>query len=238
MENNKRQEVEEMFDAIAPRYDLLNHLLSFGIDKGWRKKVAKKVAASSPKKVLDVATGTADLIIAMQKKCGGECKFVGGDISTLMLERGKAKLKKLGIEAELIVADALELPFESGEFDALSCAFGVRNFADVEKGVAEMARVLRSGGVCCILEYSPQKRRSLWNSLFRFYFSKILPFIGGLISGNRAAYSYLPNSVEGFCTESEFLEILSKVGFEKVSARSIMGGVVTLYTGYRKQISL
>lgn len=234
MKKDKRQEVEDMFDAIAPRYDLLNHLLSFGIDKGWRKKVAKIVASSHPKKVLDVATGTADLLIAMAKRCDKDCQFIGGDISTQMVERGKVKVAKLGINAELMIADALDLPFGDKEFDALSCAFGVRNFADVEKGVSEMARVLKSGAVCCILEYSPQNRKSLWNSLFRFYFSKILPFFGGLISGNRAAYTYLPNSVEGFYSEEEFVKILSRVGFERVSARSIMGGVVTLYSGYKK----
>ncbi len=234
MAKNKRQEVEEMFDAIAPRYDLLNHLLSFGIDKGWRKRVAKKVAATEPSKVLDVATGTADLIIAMAKRVGDECEFVGGDISKEMIAVGELKVKKRGINAELLVADALDLPFEDGEFDAVTCAFGVRNFADVERGVSQMARVVRGGGLCCILEYSPQRHRTLWNSLFRFYFSKVLPFVGGVISGNRAAYSYLPRSVEGFYEEADFAELMERVGFREVELRSIMGGVVTLYTGYKK----
>lgn len=223
-----------MFDAIAPKYDLLNHLLSFGIDKGWRKRVAKRVAATKPERVLDVATGTADLIIAMAKRVGGECEFVGGDISKEMVAVGEVKVRKRGIRAQLQIADALDLPFGDSEFDAVTCAFGVRNFADVERGVAQMARVVRSGGLCCILEYSPQRRRTLWNSLFRFYFSKVLPFVGGVISGNRAAYSYLPKSVEGFYEEGDFVELMGRVGFERVERLSIMGGVVTLYTGYKR----
>ncbi len=234
MKRTKREEVEEMFDTIAPKYDLLNHLLSFGIDKGWRKKVAKKVAAHEPRRVLDVATGTADLLIAMEKRVEKPCEFVGGDISREMVERGKVKLKKLGISAELMIADALDLPFGDSEFDALTCAFGVRNFQDVEKGVSQMARVLKTGGLCCILEYSPRERKTLWTWMFGVYFKKVLPFIGGVISGSRAAYTYLPKSVEGFCTESEFVEILGKVGFEKTTSQTIMGGVVTLYTGIKK----
>ncbi len=234
MSKSKRQEVEEMFDTIAPKYDLLNHLLSFGIDKGWRKKVAKHIAAHKQHKLLDVATGTADLLIAIDKKVEGKCEYVGVDISKEMIVRGEAKLKKLGIPATMQIADALNLPFKDGEFDALTCAFGVRNFENVEKGVSEMSRVLSSGAVLCILEYSPQERKNLWNCIFRFYFSKILPFIGGLISGDRAAYSYLPRSVTEFYSEEEFVKILEKVGFEKCNVKSIMGGVVTLYKANKK----
>ncbi len=230
---SKREEVEQMFDAIAPRYDLLNHVLSFGIDKRWRRKVARRVASVKPEYVLDVATGTADLVIAMNRATGSGTKYQGVDISKEMVARGVQKLEKLGVDATLSIGDALNLEFEDGEFDALTCAFGVRNFEDIERGVSEMHRVLKSSAICCILEYSPQRRNTLWNRLFRFYFSHILPPIGRLVSGNKGAYTYLPKSVEGFYYEDEFIELLHRVGFQRAEAKSIMGGVVTLYTAYK-----
>ncbi len=230
---SKREKVEEMFDAIAPRYDLLNRILSLGIDRRWRSKVARLVAKSNPLRVLDVATGTADLLIAMNKATGSNTTYQGIDISKEMIARGRIKLEKQKIDAELMLGDALNLDFQHSEFDALTCAFGVRNFEDVERGVSEMQRVLKSGAICCILEYSPQRRNTLWNRLFNFYFRSILPRIGRLVSGNKGAYKYLPESVSGFYYEDEFVDLLHRVGFKSAEARSIMGGIVTLYIAYK-----
>ncbi len=227
---NKKERVEQMFDAIAPRYDMLNHLLSFGIDNRWRRQVAKLIKKHNAKNVLDVATGTGDLLIAIDKQCS--CQILGLDLSAEMVEIGRKKLTKRGVKAQMMQGDAENLPFESGSFDAVTCAFGVRNFGDIKRGVSEFYRVSAPGALCAILEYSPNQQKGLWNSLFRFYFKRVLPFVGGVISGNRAAYRYLPDSVDGFYAESEFVELMSAIGFEKCKAKSIMGGVVTLYTGY------
>lgn len=227
---HKKELVEKLFDEIAPRYDMLNHLLSLGIDKRWRRKVALVVAAHKPSKVLDVATGTGDLIVAIRASV--ECEVVGVDLSREMIERGRVKLLKRGIDAQMVQGDAENLEFDSDSFDALTCAFGVRNFGNLEAGLSEFHRVLKPGSICCILEYSRSERKSLYIRLFNLYFKHILPLVGGLISGSREAYQYLPDSVDGFCTEAEFVKKLEVIGFENCRAQSIMGGVVTLYTAY------
>lgn len=226
----KKERVERMFDEIAPRYDMLNHLLSFGIDKRWRKRVARIVALQKPSSVLDVATGTGDLIVEIKSKV--ECEVVGVDLSREMIERGRAKLLRRGIEAQMLQGDAENLAMDSASFDAVTCAFGVRNFGNLEAGLREFYRVLRPGAICCVLEYSKGERKSLYTRLFNLYFKYILPLIGGAISGSRAAYQYLPDSVEGFCTEGEFIAKLEDAGFKNCEAKSIMGGIVTLYTAY------
>lgn len=228
-QEDKKERVEKMFNSIAPKYDLLNHLLSFGIDNNWRKKVAKSVKEHNPTTILDLATGTGDLLIALHRKMP-ECKIVGADLSEEMVKVGIAKLKRKGIDAKMMVADAENLPFQDSEFEALTCAFGVRNFGNLEAGLSEMKRVVAEGGKIAILEYSRNQRKNLWTALFNLYFKRILPFIGGIISRNRAAYQYLPDSVEGFCTNDEFLAKLTEIGFINCQAKSFMGGIVTLFT--------
>ncbi len=237
--NGKKEMVEEMFDAIAPNYDRLNHILSLGIDKKWRRKVAKIIAQKNrtPNKlnVLDVATGTADLIIEMSKTCDKNSSFVGIDISAQMLKIGESKLRKIELNSQLIQGDALSLPFPKDSFEAVTCAYGVRNFEDAKKGVTEMYRVLKNEGVCVILEYSPRKKKNLWNRVFELYFKRILPWIGSWISKNKNAYRYLPKSVENFYTKEEFSTLIAGCGFQSVVAEDIMGGVVTLYQAIKKE---
>ncbi|MFR9546505.1 MAG: class I SAM-dependent methyltransferase, partial [Rikenellaceae bacterium] len=151
-------------------------------------------------------------------------------LSEEMVKVGVAKLQRKGIEAKMMVADAENLPFEECEFEALTCAFGVRNFGNLSAGLSEMRRVVSKGGKIAILEYSRNQRKNLWTALFNLYFKKILPFIGGVISRNRAAYQYLPDSVDGFCTNDEFIEKLNNTGFINCKAKTYMGGIVTLFT--------
>ncbi len=236
--------VRDMFEQIAPRYDLLNRLLSFGIDRGWRKKLSRKLVAqlldrsrTKANRVLDVATGTADLIVAFEKESTKQRlenrEYTGIDITQGMVEIGREKLKKRGLSAELKVADAMNLPFGDDRFAAVSCAFGVRNFPDARRGVSEMYRVLCSGGGVYILEYSPSEVKGLWGAIFRFYFKRVLPTIGGWVSGSKAAYEYLPASVDDFLSASEFKEVLLSEGFTDVEVRQLMGGVVTLYSAIK-----
>ncbi len=234
----KDTKVRDMFEDIAPRYDLLNRLLSFGIDKGWRRRLVRDYtrdfkAWEGELSLLDVATGTADLIVEFSRQTKRRAlslnRIEGMDITPGMLEVGRRKLQKKGVAATLSVGDAMSLEYGDGEFSALSCAFGVRNFPDVRRGVQEMHRVLCSGGRAYILEYSPSEVRGLWGALFKFYFKRILPLVGGLISGSRTAYEYLPSSVDGFYSAQQFAVLLGEVGFSQVRVLQLTGGVVTLY---------
>lgn len=213
-----------MFDAVAQRYDLLNHLLSLGIDRGWRAKVVRSVAGSA--QVLDVATGTGDLAIGLVR--GGVNRVVGVDLSPGMVEVGQKKVASYGDRIELMVGDAEDLPFADGRFDAVTCAFGVRNFEHLEVGLREMCRVVKKGGVCVVLEFSTPKT-AVWGTLYRLYFHRVLPVVGRWISGSRGAYSYLPQSVDASVQGAEFCALLARVGFSKNSARRLTGGVATIY---------
>lgn len=218
-----------MFDGIAPRYDLLNHLLSLGIDRGWRRKAVKAVCAGDPARVLDVATGTGDLAIAIAHALPG-VEVTGIDLSEQMLSIGAKKAA--GFPITLQTGDACALSFDDGSFDAVSAAFGVRNFEDVERGVGEMARVLRPGGSMVVLEFSTP-RNGLFAGLFRCYFHRLLPAIGGMISGDRNAYRYLPESVDGFPAPDEFLKLMERAGITNGRARRLTGGIACLYTGVK-----
>lgn len=230
----KKKQVAEMFDGIAGRYDFLNHFLSLGIDKIWRNKAIREVAAHQPNNILDVATGTGDMAINASRKLP-QAHIVGVDISTQMLEEGGKKLKKLGLEQtiELREADSENLPFSTGQFDVLMCAYGVRNFENLIVGLQEMNRVLRPGGKVVILEFSQPKRFPI-AQLYRFYFKHILPGIGKLVSRHSQAYTYLPASVAAFPEGDKFVAILSNCGFEKAVARPLSFGITTLYTALKK----
>lgn len=222
----KKEEVRQMFDSVAARYDLLNHLLSFGIDRRWRKKVVRTVAGAG--EVLDVATGTGDLALGLAR--GGVRKVMGVDLSAGMVEVGRAKVAKspYADRIEMGVGDAEALPFQTGRFDAVTCAFGVRNFEHLENGLAEMCRVLKKGGVCVVLEFSTPRNR-VWGALYRFYFHRVLPVVGRWISGSRGAYTYLPQSVDGSVQGAAMGALLTKVGFSTQSAKRLTGGVATIY---------
>lgn len=213
-EKGKKEQVAEMFDNIAPKYDFLNHFLSFGIDKIWRRRAIRLLMQHSVYNILDVATGTGDFAIESIKF--GAQKVTGVDISEQMLAAGRAKVEALGFGRQIILkkADSEELCFSDNTFDAVTVAFGVRNFENLSKGLDELFRVLKSGGVICILEFSKPKYFPV-KQLYRFYSFYILPFLGRFFSKDNSAYRYLPESVDQFPDEEEFLAFLVKSGFKK-----------------------
>lgn len=227
-ENSKKEQVEQMFDNIAPTYSFLNHFLSFGIDKRWRKKVVKKLLEKEPKKILDIAAGTGDLSFALLKLKPE--KIVGLDLSEKMLSvaRKEAKVKDMHHKIEFTKGDSESLPFKDKEFDAITCAFGVRNFENLDKGLAEMYRALKPDGKIVILEFSQPKSKFV-AAFYNLYFNKILPTIGNLISKDKRAYTYLPVSVHNFAYGESFCKHLKKVGFSKTHCTPLTSGIATIY---------
>lgn len=223
----KKKEVEEMFDNIAPKYDLLNHVLSMKIDVLWRNNLVKWMDKDAPKEVLDVATGTADLAIAVHK--GTSAKVVGLDLSQLMLNVGIEKIKKLNLEGQISMekGDAENLRFESNKFDAVCVAFGVRNFENLEKGLSELRRVVKENKSVYILEFS--KVEGFLGPFYQFYFKNILPQIGKLVSKDNRAYTYLPDSVNAFPFGEKMKNILLEAGFKTVEYRKQSFGIATIY---------
>ena len=224
------QQIGRMFDEISPRYDFLNHLLSFGVDRYWRKKVVKLLKKEKPKSILDVATGTGDLAIALTKT--GASYITGIDISEGMLKVGIEKIKKLGLQNRILLrpgnAEALDQPDHT--FSAVTVAFGVRNFTHLEKGLSELYRVLIDGGTLVILEFS-KPRKAPFKQLYNFYFRYILPVIGRLISRHSNAYTYLPDSVSKFPSGEEFTRILTEIGFKEVKWLPLTFGIASIYVG-------
>lgn len=225
-EGSKREQVERMFDAISPRYDLLNRLFSLGTDQGWRERVMRKVAQEPVHRLLDVATGTADLALMAARQVE---HVTGADISAGMLEHGRHKVERAGLtdRVKLVRADASDLPFAADSFDAITVAFGVRNFEDLERGIRGMFRVLKPGGRLFVLEFS--RPRGVLRPFFRFYFHHVMPFIGRIISKDNAAYSYLPASVEAFPEGTVFERLLLANGGADVGSERLSGGIATLY---------
>ena len=219
-----------MFDAIAPRYDLLNRVLSGGIDQTWRKKVIRRILTDSPERVLDVATGTGDL--AIMAAAMGVPKIVGVDISQEMLYVGQQKIdaKFLDDRITLQKGDAERLPFSDSQFDAAMVAFGVRNFEDLSEGLSQIYRVIRPGGRLVVLEFSQPKMFPI-KQLYKFYGRFILPRIGRMISGDQGAYTYLPESIAVFPEGEQFLDYMREVGFEELDARRLTFGVASMYSG-------
>lgn len=222
--------IATMFDRISSKYDALNHLLSLNIDKVWRRKAAKEVAKHQPATILDLATGTADLAIALAKR-NPQAHIVGMDISEKMLEIGKKKVakQKMDPQIELRVGDAASLPFVDNTFDTVTVAFGVRNFEDLDKGLSEIHRVLKPNGQAVILEFSMPERFPV-KQLYRFYFKRLLPFIGRIVSKDKSAYSYLPASVEHFPKPNIFVEMLAQKRLSNGQAKPLTFSIATLYT--------
>jgi len=225
---SKKEVVREMFDEISPRYDFLNHFLSFGIDRNWRTKVVRIIKMNGSRQILDVATGTGDLAIAVART--GPEKITGIDISEKMLGVGRKKItgKSLNHIITLQQGDAENIPHPDNSFDAVTVAFGVRNFENLEKGLAEMRRVLRPGGLMLILEFSHPQHFPM-KQLYRLYSRYGIPVFGRLISGNRKAYTYLPESVAAFPSGKTFLDILSKTGMVQASQEILSGGIASIY---------
>ncbi len=231
---DKRAEVESMFDSIAWRYDFLNHFLSLGIDKLWRRKAIKVISqhCKNPR-ILDVATGTGDLAIASLKL--NPVSVTGIDISKKMLEIGREKIEKMGLSGSvtLLEGDSENMPFAAESFDVVMVAFGVRNFSDPLKGLSEMRRVLKENGFVMVLEFS--KPGSFpFRSIYKFYFLNILPFFGRVFSKDSAAYRYLPESVMRFPDNEAFLSLLRSAGFETARQITLTGGIASIYTGIKK----
>ena len=224
---NKKNQVKQMFNKIASKYDFLNRFLTFGIDNIWRKIAVKKIK-NNPKNVLDIATGTADLAIITAKYTKAE--IIGLDISDQMLKVGKEKItnKNLDSRIKLINGDAENLSFNNETFDAITVGFGVRNYENLEKGLKEIYRVIKKGGYVAILEPSYPEKFPL-KQLFNFYFETVTPIIGKLISKDYKAYSYLSKSVKNFPSNNNFIDQLKKIGFSKCNHYSLTFGVVSLY---------
>jgi len=226
-DGSKREQVERMFDAISPKYDLLNRLFSLGIDQGWRRKVVRLVGAEPVQHLLDVATGTADLAIMAAPKAE---RVTGIDISEGMLSYGRIKVTKRQLEKKVTLqqADSTALPFADGTFDAVTVAFGVRNFEDLQRGLLEMFRVLKPNGRLFVLEFSKPQHTPM-RQLFRFYFHRIMPLIGRTVSKDSEAYTYLPKSVDAFPEGDAFVRMLKEAGAMEATAQSLTGGIATLY---------
>lgn len=226
-EASKKSQVEDMFDNIAGKYDFLNRLLSMNIDVLWRKKLVKMLKQDNPKHVLDVATGTGDLAIAVHNGTGAE--ITGLDLSQKMLNVGIEKVKKHNLQnsINMLKGDAENLPFQDNKFDAVTVAFGVRNFENLNKGLDELRRVVKENGSVYILEFS--KVEGFLGSIYMFYFKNVLPRIGKLVSKDNRAYTYLPDSVNAFPFGKKMCSILQERGFRKVTFTKLSLGIATIY---------
>ncbi len=230
MEASKKEQIELMFDNVAPRYDLLNRIISLGIDKHWRRKAIDILAPLQPKRILDVATGTGDFALATLKLQPDE--IVGVDISTQMLAIAREKInkKRVGEIVKLKVGDAENLPFEDNSFDAITVAFGVRNFEDLDKGLRELNRVLRKDGKLVILELT-QPAKFPMKQLYDFYTMRILPLVGRLISKDQNAYTYLPESIRAFPEGNQFIQHLENCSFSATEWQPLTFGACSIYIG-------
>ena len=226
---DKGKLVEEMFDNIAPTYDTLNHRLSWDIDKGWRKKAIKCLLPYAPKKMLDIATGTGDFAILAAQMLHPE-QLVGADISEGMMEIGRQKVKRMGLDKVISFEkqDCLHLGYEDETFDAVTAAFGIRNFQNLDQGLSEMCRVLKKGGHLCIVELTTPVNFPM-KQLFRIYSGTVLPIYGKLISKDQSAYDYLNKTIAAFPQGEVMMEVLKKAGFEKAEFKRLTFGICTLY---------
>lgn len=226
----KKEKVAEMFDSIAPKYDFLNRMLSFGIDRMWRRKLRKMLDSAHPLVVLDIATGTGDLAIECVRK--SEKTIIGIDISEKMLAHGRRKIaeKKLDNQIKLLYGDCENLEFKSHTFDAVVAGFGIRNLENLEKGLKEIHRVTKPAGKVFILDFA-MPRNPLLRLIYKFYFFCILPVAGKIVSGNGAAYKYLPASVEQFPQYEKMTGLLSAAGFSKTRYKPLTFGIAAIYSG-------
>ena len=228
-DGEKASQVEQMFDNIAPTYDKLNHRLSWDIDKGWRRKAIGQRAPYQPKRMLDIATGTGDFAILAARILKPE-QLIGADISEGMMQIGRQKVEAAGLGSIISFAreDCLNLSYDTGTFDAVTAAFGIRNFADLDKGLGEMCRVLKKGGHLSIVELTTPPRFPM-KQLFRLYSHTVLPVYGRLISKDQSAYSYLTQTIEAFPQGERMTEILKKAGFAEATFKRLTFGICTMY---------
>lgn len=232
-DQTKKEEVREMFDNIAPKYDLLNHTLSMSIDRVWRRRVVGEVRRAKSGRILDVATGTGDLAIAMARRIR-DVQVLGVDLSEQMLAVARRKIEARGLDGRIVLdrGDAERLAVADASVDVATVAFGVRNFGDLGAGLRELARTIKPGGKVVILEFSRPRNR-VFRALYEFYSYKILPRIGGLVSRDKRAYEYLPASVGEFPAPEEFMAMMARAGFRNCRARSQSFGIAQIYIGER-----
>lgn len=230
-EQTKKEEVREMFDRIAPTYDMLNHTLSLNIDRLWRRRVVRLVRRFAPRRILDVATGTGDLAIAMARRIRGT-QVLGVDLSEGMLDIARRKVAEAGLNGRVVLdaGDAERLSVSDSAVDVATVAFGVRNFGDLDAGLRDIARTLREGGRIVILEFSTP-RNPLARAFYGFWNRRVLPRVGGMVSRDRKAYEYLPESIGEFPAPERFLEMMSRAGFRNCKARSQSFGIAHIYVG-------
>lgn len=228
---DKGADVQTMFASIAPRYDLLNRVLSLGVDTVWRKVAAQEALARHPRRVLDVATGTGDFALELKARAP-QVEVVGSDFVPEMLSLASEKARARHLEIRFEEGDALNLPYPDGTFDTVTCSFGFRNFADYARGLSEFYRVLAPGGRLVLLEFPPPGR-GLFGTVFRFYFQQVLPRIGALVSGNGGAYTYLPESVLAFPEPERLAQMMRATGF-RTRYRPLTFGIAGLWVGDRK----
>lgn len=228
---NKKDQIVKMFDSIAFRYDFLNHFLSAGIDKWWRKKAILQLKELNPKLILDVATGTADVAILACEMLNPE-KIIGIDISENMLKLGQEKVKKLSLEhvIDLHIGDAETINYPAGTFDAVIVSFGVRNFQNLEKGLTEMNRVLKPGGKLVVLEFTKPKEKG-FKSLYHVYMNIVAPLFGKLFAKNKNAYTYLNKSINAFPEREQFIAILQNLGYKETYYKTLSLGICCIYCG-------
>ncbi len=230
--------VRKMFSSIADKYDLLNRLFSLGTDKKWRRALVSEITKTGDKPILDVATGTADVALSLEERCPGDGIIIGTDFSLPMLQVGANKVSSNQAGRIMLTAgDAYALPFRENTFGAVTIAFGLRNLAHRVEGLKEMARVLTPGGRVVILEFSPMDR-PVTGPLFRFYFHRVMPFLGGIISGNREAYRYLPESVDLFPDPVRLGQEMVEAGFTEVKYRALTMGIAFLHVGEKQKLRI
>ena len=235
VDGSKKQQVSKMFDNIAGKYDFLNHFLSLNMDKTWRRKMIAELNSVQPKTVLDVATGTGDVAINTIKQLKiNDLKIEGVDISAEMLNVGRKKIQTEGLSERIVLTlgDSEQLPYQGNKFDAVTVAFGVRNFENLERGIQEMHRVLRGGGKLVVLEFS-KPTTFPFRQLYNFYFKNILPLIGKVTSQDDRAYTYLYESVQAFPDGENFLTVLNKIGFKDTQFKPLTLGICSIYVGYK-----
>lgn len=230
----KTEQVKDMFDSIAPAYDFMNRCMTLGIDKLWRRRAVKMVAESKPYRILDVATGTGDLAINLAHNTSAD-EVVGLDLSEKMLEVGRQKVETAGLThcVTFIQGDCLALPFPDESFDCITVAYGVRNFASLLDGYKEMYRVLRHGGMLCVVELSTPRGRIV-RPLYNFYTKRVIPWLGRLVSKDVRAYSYLPESIAAVAQGEDMLDLMKQAGFADVAWRPMTFGTCSIYTGYKR----
>jgi demethylmenaquinone methyltransferase/2-methoxy-6-polyprenyl-1,4-benzoquinol methylase len=229
--SDKGEKIQQMFGTIAPRYDFLNRMLSFGIDRRWRKQAVNLLSYRAGSRILDVATGTGDVALEIARVTPVSVKISGADFCSEMVELGQAKVSQspYADRIEMVVAPCEDLPFPDETFDSVTIAFGIRNVVDRKLGLAEMWRVLRPGGRLIILEFSTP-RSQLFRQIYYFYFRQLLPVIGGLFSTYNA-YKYLPDSVLEFPSQNDFAAMIEDVGFKRVKIEELTFGIASIYVG-------